>query len=136
MHGQIKIKQSSLLLSQITLSLPQFFPHRRMKELRGMVSGSRPFILKQSSSITLRMISDQASFPLAQSICCHLLINNLIHALFHDLATNHLTFILSSPTEFNCLVTCKLKSLFSSLFHRSSCVSFLKFAEKITWIMT
>jgi len=73
-----------------SLSLPRFFPRRRMKELRGMVSGSRPFILKQRSSIILRMISDQASFPLAQSICRHLPINNLIHSFFHDLATNHL----------------------------------------------
>ncbi|WJX12432.1 hypothetical protein P8452_02936 [Trifolium repens] len=62
-----------------------------MKELREMVSGSRLFVI--SYTTLLRMISDQASFPLAQSI---------LHGPLHEQFNSYL----SSPREFNDQITC------------------------------
>lgn len=134
MHGQIKIKQSSLLLSQTKSFSPTICSTQTYEGVEGngvwfeTIHSKEKFIHHPRSS--QRMISDQASFPLAQSICPRLPINNVIHSFSHDPATNHLILILSSPTEFNCLGTCKFKSLFFNFFHRKFKCFFLKICRK------
>ncbi|KAG4395345.1 hypothetical protein GLYMA_20G205351v4 [Glycine max] len=83
MHGQIKIKQFSLLLSQIKSFSPTFFSTQTYEGVEGNGVWFETILLKQrSSSSPLRMISDQASFPLAQKFNCQVTYNDWMHNAF------------------------------------------------------